>query len=326
MTDYYLGIDLGGTKISTALMDREGDILAQDYRPTLAKGGQEAVLQRILDATQAVMSQADATADQVIAIGVGAPGPMEAKEGILTAPPNLPGWVNVPLKRLIEEGTGIRTFLENDANAAALAEFHYGAGIGSKNMIYVTVSTGIGGGIILNRELYYGSNGAAGEVGHMTLLRDGPLCGCGNRGHLEALASGTAIAREARERLARGIQTRIGVLAHGDPEQVTAQLVAQAAADGDAEAQEIIHHAMEFLGIGMANLANIFNPDLIVIGGGLTNLGELLFEPVRRIVRNTAFDIIADNVQVVPAKLGSDVGVIGAAAVAISRSIREGLI
>jgi glucokinase len=300
-------------------MSRTGEILAQDYRSTSALQGQQVVIDRMVDAAKGVAQEANIALEQVGAVGIGAPGPMDAKAGILTAPPNLPGWHNVPLKDLIEARTGLPAYLENDANAAALAEFHYGAGQGSKNMIYVTASTGIGGGLILNRQLYFGSNGSAGEVGHMTILPHGPLCGCGNRGHLEALASGTAIAREARERLIRGVPTLIADLAQGDPKAVTAKIVAQAAENGDKEAQVIIADAMRFLGIGMANLANIFNPDFIVIGGGLANLGDKMFEPVRRIVQNTAFPVIAETLQIVPAKLGSAVGVIGAATVAISR-------
>ena len=320
--ELYLGIDLGGTKIHTAVVSRDGDILADDYRETVAERGASGVLDRIVASAQAAMAQGGAGREEITAIGIGAPGPMDATAGVLTAPPNLPGWNNVPLKALLEERLGIPAFLENDANAAALAEYHYGAGRGSRNMIYVTVSTGIGGGLILNGALYYGSDGAAGEIGHMTILPNGPLCGCGNRGHLEALASGTAIARDARELLSRGVPTLIRELADDDPAQVTARLVAQAAEQGDLEAQELLDRAMGYLGVGMANLANIFNPDEIVIGGGLANLGEKLFGPVRRTVRNTCFDVIADRVQVAPATLGPNVGVIGAAAVAISRSAR----
>ena len=305
-------------------MSRTGEILAQDYRSTMAPQGKEAVIKRMTDAAHDVLQKAGVELDQVGAVGVGAPGPMDAKAGILTAPPNLPGWRNVPLSELIQARLGLPTYLENDANAAALAEFYFGAGQGCKNMIYVTASTGIGGGLILNRQLYFGSNGSAGEVGHMTILPHGPLCGCGNRGHLEALASGTAIAREARERMDLGVPTLIADLVEGDPSAVTAHVVAQAAEQGDEEAERIIAEAMRFLGLGMANLANIFNPDFIVIGGGLTNLGDRMFEPVRRIVKETAFPVIAQNLQVVPAKLGSAVGVIGAATVAISRSGSSG--
>ncbi|NLS77254.1 MAG: ROK family protein [Chloroflexi bacterium] len=318
MTKAYIGIDLGGTKISTALMDEHGAILARAGCETEAATGQDAVIARMVDtAKQVARDGGKADLRGIVAIGVGAPGPLDTKLGVLTAPPNLPGWLNVPLARIIEEQLGVPAYLENDANAAALAEFHYGAGVGCANMIYVTVSTGIGGGIILNGQLYGGTDGAAGEVGHTMILPDGPLCGCGNRGHLEALASGTAIARAARELIAKGVPTLMVELAQGDTSAVTALTVEIAAKRGDLEAQRIIDRAMEYLGIGMANLANIFNPDMIVLGGGVTKMGEMLFAPVRRAVDRFAFPIIAKTVQIVPAKLGKDVGVIGAATVAV---------
>jgi len=313
-----IGIDLGGTKISTALIDSVGRIMARDYRETQAAEGQEAVIERMLDSARRVIAQAEVTQAQVAAVGIGAPGPLDIEAGVLVAPPNLPGWDRVPLKRIIEDALGITTFLENDANAAALGEYRFGAGRGRQHMIYVTVSTGIGGGLILDGKLYHGASGMAGEIGHMTIVPYGPLCGCGNRGCLEALASGTAIARQARERVARGVPTLMADLAAGDPERITAKLVAEAAHQGDAEAREILAEAMNYLGIGMANLVNLFNPELIVIGGGLTNIGELLFGPVRRAIDRRAFRAQAQTVQVVQAKLGKDVGVLGAAAVALA--------
>jgi glucokinase len=236
---------------------------------------------------------------------------------VVTTPPNLPGWRSVPLRQWIQDELGLPTALENDANAAALAEHRFGAGRSTKHMIYVTASTGIGGGFILNGELYNGATGGAGEIGHMTILPQGPHCGCGNRGCLEALASGRAIAREARERVKCGVPTLIADLAEGDPDRISAKLVAQADAQGDIEAQEILDEAMTYLGVGMANLVNLFNPELIVIGGGLTKMGERLFDPVRRIVDRRAFRTAAQVVKVVPAQLGDDVGVLGAAAVAM---------
>lgn len=315
----FIGIDLGGTKISTALVDISGRIIARDYRETLAARGQKVVLERMVDATRRVMDEASITPAQVTAVGVGSPGPIDSRAGVVTAPPNLPGWKDVPLKQLIEDMLGVTTFLENDANAAALAEYRFGAGRGVQNMIYVTVSTGIGGGLILNGQLYSGTIGTAGEVGHTTVLPQGPYCGCGNRGCLEALASGTAIAREGRELVRRGVPTLIAELAEGNPERVTAKLVAEAADKGDLEAQGILTEAMAYLGVGMANLVNLFNPELIVIGGGLTHLGEKLFGPVRRAIERRAFPAAARVVRVVPAQLGDDVGVLGAAAAAMAQ-------
>jgi glucokinase len=314
-----IGIDLGGTKISTALVNGDGKIIAQDYRETQAIAGPQVVVGRALDSAREVMAQAEVEQSQVAAVGIGAPGSVDIKTGVVVAPPNLPGWDRVPLRQLVEDGLGIKAFLENDANAAALGEHRLGAGRGTEHMIYVTVSTGIGGGLILDGRLYHGVSGMAGEIGHITVMPYGPLCGCGNRGCLEALASGTAIAREARERVVRGVPTLMADLAEGDLERITAKLVAEAARQGDVEAQEIIDQAMRYLGVGMANLANLFNPQLIVIGGGLTNIGELLFGPVRRVVDQRAFRAQSQALRIVRAELGDDVGVLGAAAVALAQ-------
>ena len=315
--DLFIAIDLGGTKIGTGLVDSTGRIISSDYRVTRATDGQDTVVAQMIDASSTVMNAAGATTAQVSAVGVAAPGPIDVKSGLVTALPNLPGWKDVPLKHIIEKELGLPVILENDAGAAALAEHRFGAGRGTEHMIYVTASTGIGGGFILNGELYRGFTGAAGEIGHMTIVPQGPYCGCGNRGCLEALASGSAIARAARELVARGVPTSIADLAQGDPDRISAKLVAEAAARGDVEAKEILDTAMTYLGVGMANLVNLLNPELIVIGGGLTKMGERLFGPVRRTIDRRAFRAAAQAAKVVPAQLGDDVGVLGAATVAM---------
>jgi glucokinase len=316
--DLFLGIDLGGTKIIAGLVEPSGRIVASEYRQTEAREGTTAVLDRLIDATTQLLTADGIDQHQVVAIGVAAPGPIDVVSGVVTAPPNLPGWHNVPLARLIQERISLPTYLENDANAAALAEFTFGAGRGTEHMIYVTASTGIGGGFVLNGQLYRGALGAAAEIGHMTILPHGPLCGCGNRGCLEALASGTAIAREARERVSRGVTTLIADLAGGDLTKITAKLVDQAAKQGDVEAQGILDEAMLYLGVGMANLVNLLNPQVIVIGGGLTKMGDRLFGPVRRTIDRRAFPVSASAVEIRPAELGGDVGLLGAAAVAMT--------
>jgi glucokinase len=314
-----VGIDLGGTKTSIALVDRSGEITVQHCQETHATEGPEAVIGRMLDAARRVMAQAEVTPTQVAAVGIGAPGPLDIETGIVMTPPNLPHWDRVPLKQLIEDGLGITAFVENDANAAALGEHRFGAGRGTEHMLYVTVSTGIGGGLILDGKLYHGASGMAGEIGHTTIIPYGPLCGCGNRGCLESLASGTAIARRARECVTRGVPTLMAKLAGGDLGRITAKLVAEAAGQGDAEARDILAEAMNYLGIGVANLVNLFNPQLIVIGGGLTNIGETLFGPVRRAIERRAFPTSVRAVRVVRAALGDSAGVLGAAAVALAQ-------
>lgn len=316
--DLFLGIDLGGTKIVAGLVDREGRIVSRQHSSTQASKGLEFVVRRLIDVASQLLSAEGIDRRQVAAIGVAAPGPIDSRSGVVTAPPNLPGWRDVPLGRLIQGELGPSTCLENDGNAAALGEHRFGAGQGADHMIYVTASTGIGGGFILDGRLYRGATGAAAEVGHMTILPHGPRCGCGNRGCLEALASGTAIAREARERVARGAPTLIAEMAEGDLSRISAEMVSRAAEAGDAEANEILDQAMIYLGVGMANLVNLFNPRLLVIGGGLTKMGARLFDPVRRVIDRQAFPAAASAVEIKRAQLGDDVGLLGAAAVAMT--------
>ena len=211
------------------------------------------------------------------------------------------------------ESTGRPVYLENDANVAALAENRLGAGRGAKNMMYITVSTGIGSGLILGGKLYVGATGAAGELGHVTMLPDGPLCGCGNRGCLESLASGTAIARRAREIAVRPGGEGILKAARGDIAAIDASLVASAAVAGDASAAAIMRDAFEYLGIAVANVVNLLNLDMVVIGGGVARVGDILFDTVRRLVRLRSFACMARDVAIVPASLGADAGALGAA-------------
>jgi glucokinase len=321
--DLFLGIDLGGTKIIAGLVERSGRIVAKQYCKTEAREGREAVFDRLISVATHLLTADGIDRKRVTAIGVAAPGPIDSAAGVVTAPPNLPGWHNVPLAEVIEKRLSLPTFLENDGNAAALGEYSFGAGRDCEHMIYVTASTGIGGGFVLNGQLYRGSSGSAAEIGHMTILPNGPLCGCGNRGCLEALASGTAIAREARERVSRGVTTLIADLAGGDLTRISAKLVADAADKGDIEAQLILDEAMGYLGVGMASLVNLLNPGIIVIGGGLTNMGERLFDPVRRTIDRRAFRTSASAVEVHPAQLGNEVGLLGAAAVAMTSARQD---
>ncbi|MBN1582898.1 MAG: ROK family protein [Anaerolineae bacterium] len=314
---WFLGIDLGGTKIGTGLVNEAGYVRASDYRPTQVLQGCDAVVARMIEAAHEVIVNSGTNVNEIAGIGIGAPGPMDIPAGILTEPPNLPGWHDVPLRQLIQDAMGIPAFLENDANAAAIGEYLYGAGRGTRHMVYVTVSTGIGGGLILDGKIYHGTTGGAGEIGHMTILPRGPHCGCGNRGCLEALASGTAIAREGQELVNRGINTMIAKLVQDAPYDVSAKDVVNAMKLGDAYATEIIVQAMHYLGIGMANLVNLFNPQMLVIGGGLANLGDMLLEPVARGIELYAFPSAAAKVQVRLAELGDQVGIVGAAGAAM---------
>jgi len=305
---------LGGTKIVTALITPQGEILSREYSPTLAEEGVDAVIKRILSTATALVKNADLPYSSLSGIAIAAAGAIDSDKGIVTDSPNLPGWHNIPLKDEIQVSTGARTFVINDATAAALGEHRFGAGRGVRNLIYLTVSTGIGGGIIIDDKLYTGVSGSAGEFGHMTIDLNGPRCACGNIGCLEVLASGKAVAREAQRIIAQGAKTAILDLAEGDPQYVTAQTVATAAQKGDAVALSIVNKAATYLGVGLVNLVNIFNPEMIIVGGGMGKMGELLLKPARRVVSERAFQFPASVVRIVSSELGDNSGVFGAVA------------
>lgn len=318
-----LGVDLGGTKILTAVINPQGKMLSRDHSITPASKGHEAIIQAILESAGRALAQAGIAASELSAIGVGAPGLSNPETGILFTSPNLPGWRDVPLRGIIQRKLGKKTFLINDANAAALGELYFGAARGARNFIYVTISTGIGGGIVINGEIYSGASGAAGEVGHMTIDDNGPLCNCGNRGCWETLASGTALAREARHQMEQGAKTSILDYSGGVMEKVTAEVIHKAAQAGDKLAEELIARTGYYVGVGLASLINIFNPELIVIGGGLSNIGGMLLEPAFRVAGERAFKEACQAVRFATAELGRNSGVLGAAAFALKEKKKQ---
>lgn len=317
MKEYVAGVDLGGTKIYTALADPQGRIVAETRVPTGAKDGPEAVIGRILSTIEEVRGMAPGARAGLAAIGVGSPGPLDPVAGVVYNSPNLPGWTRVPLKNILEEKTRTRVFVDNDANLGALGEHRFGAGRGSVHMAYVTVSTGIGGGLILDGHIYRGAGGGAGEVGHMVIDHRGPLCGCGRKGCLEALASGTAMAARARELVAAGRGRAILRKAGGNPWDITAVSVAGAAMDGDREAASIILAAGMYLGMGMANLINLINPERLVIGGGALGAGDIFWSSMEKEISKSALRPSLDEVTVVKARLEGRSGLMGAVALAL---------
>jgi len=308
-----LAVDLGGTKIIAAAVLPSGKIVSRSYCLTLADEGPEAVIGRLLSAVNGATAKAKLKTSELTGIGIAAAGILDTEKGIITTSPNLPDWHDVPLGDILADRLGVATFLINDASAAALGEHRFGVGKRVDNLVYLTVSTGIGGGIITNGKLYSGANGCAGEIGHMTIEAHGPQCNCGNFGCLEALASGTAVAREAVRRLNQGETSSVAQLAEGRLESVTAETVALAARQGDHLACDVVARAANYLGIGLANLVNIFNPELLVIGGGLSKMGDMLLEPARKVVKERAFQLPARTVRIVRAGLGSNAGIVGAA-------------
>jgi len=312
-----VGVDLGGSKIKVILSDSGGNIVKGDLRDTLAPEGPEAVIKRIIDSIRQVASGAD-----IAGIGIGAAGAYEASTGVITLSPNLPGWHNIPLRAIIQKEFSVPIYMENDATVAALGEHYFGGGVGIANLVYVSVGTGIGGGIIIDGQLYRGASGSAGEFGHMTIDINGPRCNCGNIGCWEAYASGIALAEEAVRQIESGTQTTILNFAEGDLRKVTARRVFLAAVEGDPLAQRVISQTAYYLGVGLANLVNIFNPQLILIGGGLSRMGSLLLDPAIKVVRERAFELPSRAVRIEIAQLGADAEALGAAGLVIQEQFR----
>lgn len=311
MKNYVVGVDLGGTKISTALSDLEGKIINQTTIPTDAHEGEVPVLNRIINSIEKVVNDSAVSYEDIKGIGIGSPGPLDVKQGIIITTPNLP-FKNFNLVKPISEKFGVPVFLDNDANVAAIGEFMFGAGKGAENIVFFTVSTGVGGGAILNGKVYRGHTSNALEIGHMTVAPHGPRCNCGNVGCVEATSSGTAIAKRAHEALSTKVETSLRKY-----ENVTSYEVFVEAAAGDPVAKDIIDDAMNYLGIAVANAVSIFDPEYVIIGGGVSKAGDVVFDTVRKVVNKRCFKSMAESVKIVPAGLGTDAGLIGAVALAL---------
>lgn len=314
MKNYFIGIDLGGTKISTAISDVEGNVKAQSTVATDAKDGEIPVLNRIISTVEKVLEESKISLDEVEAIGIGSPGPLDAKSGVIITTPNLP-FKNFNLVAPIREKFNVPVFLDNDANVAAIGEFMFGAGKGTENMVYMTVSTGVGGGAVLNGKIYRGNTCNALEIGHTTVAADGPRCNCGNIGCLEATSSGTSIGKRGREACLTKVETSLK-----NYDEVTSYEVFVEAAKGDEVAKDIIDNALNYLGIGVANMVSTFDPEVVIIGGGVSKAGDIVFETVRKVVNKRCFKNMAESCRIVPAGLGADAGVIGALGLAIMES------
>ncbi len=318
MPPYILAVDLGGTQIRAALCDVQGQILRRIAYPTQATSGLEAVIKRLEDTIAEALGSTPA--DQILGIGIGAPGPLNPVTGIIMEAPNLPGWRNIPLRNIISARFGLPTFLGNDANLAGLAEHTFGAGRGQSDMIYLTISTGVGSGIIVDGRMLLGARGLGAEAGHTIVDPEGPLCSCGHHGCLESFASGTSIARDVAARIKAGKKSRISKMVGGDLAKIDAKTVGEAAKLGDKVAIQAFRRAGKHLGIGIANLLRQFNPTMIVLGGSVTKAGALLFDPMWAAIKEYVPPIYWEGLAIVPAALGDDVGLLGAAALVATQS------
>ena len=315
---FIVGVDLGGTNIVVGAMPADGSReIGVHSLPTQASLGADAVVDRIcamVETTIATtMHETGATRAQFAGVGIGSPGPLDRDKGLVIVTPNL-GWTNFPLRNRVADQVGLTATLDNDANCATLGEWWKGAARGGRNVVGITLGTGIGGGLILESKLYHGSSDVAGEVGHMSIASTGRRCKCGNYGCLEAYASGPAIAERAREALSGDEPSMLRELCGGDLAALTAALVYQASEHGDAVAAEVVRDTALFLGTGVANLLNIFNPDVVVLAGGVALAGDSLFLPLRAEVRRRAFKPAVDACRIVPGELGGSAGMVGAVA------------
>ena len=289
-------------------------IVAPVSEPTQGEAGASDVLDRLVGLAERVMTDTmrEVPGAEIVGVGVGAPGPLDTKRGIVLLTPNL-GWVDLPLRQIIRDRIGLPAALDNDANCAVLGEWWVGAARGSRHAIGITIGTGIGGGLILDGKLYHGASDVAGEIGHTTIDVEGRRCKCGNYGCLEAYASGPNIALRAVEEIQAGAVSMLPSLVGGDLRKVTAQTVYRAAKDGDELALEVVNDTARFLGVGIGNLLNVFNPEVVVVMGGVTLAGDHLFVPLRRETARRAFKPAVAACRIVPGELTGTAGVYGAA-------------
>ncbi|HJS19951.1 MAG TPA: ROK family protein [Anaerolineales bacterium] len=301
-----VAVDIGGTQIRAASYE-SGSISPFASKRTRSHAKKPGVFDRLVQAVEAVWQ-----AGKVEAIGIASPGPLDPYSGTILDTPNIPEWVNFPLGPKLCDHFGVPVFLDNDANMAGLAEWQYGAGRGHDNLVYLTVSTGIGGGVISNGHLLQGFRGMAAELGHMIVDPNGPLCGCGHRGHVESFASGPAVARYAVEQIKAGRKSSLQI----EPEPSAVQ-VAEAAHQGDALAISAYERAGFYLGIAVANYLAIFDPSILIFGGGAAKAGELLFDPFQKSLHKHVFHPhYLDNLIITKAALGDEAGLLGALALA----------
>jgi len=318
---YVLGVDMGATHLGLVLADFSARVIEEAEYAFNIDQGPEICLRQVDTQVRDFLREADFSLDDVAAIGVGVPGPVVAEGGCVIAPPIMPGWDNFPIRSHLESLWGHPISLNNDAELGALGEWAYGAGRSEKDLLYVKVGYGIGAGLLLNGKIYSGATGSSGEIGHITMQENGPLCTCGNHGCLEALAGGRAIADQARAAIQAGQRTQLAFIQ--PVEKITALDVAMEARKGDLIAQRIIAESGEYLGIAIASLINVVNPGMIVIGGGVAQVGDLYLEPIRRSVSTRSLPAAARNVRISAAILGRRSSGMGAVAQALSLGMRQ---
>jgi len=324
--DLVIGVDIGGTKVAAGLVDSSGEILCQTRNPMVTNNGAASGMASVTKAIDAVSAQAVQAAGMqnlIRGVGVCSPGPLDPITGIVINPPNLPCWRNFPLAAEIAKIYRVPVKLDNDANAAGLAEALWGSGRGYHNVFYATIGTGIGTAILIDGQIYHGRTGAAAEGGHMSIDYKGPRCGCGKPGCIEVLASGPAIARRARAKLESGQQSSLLDLAGGKPDQVTSKMVGEAAASGDATAKEVLHETVELLSIWFGNIVDLLEPDVMIVSGGVATMLKPFFGEIQDRLPGCSVNQRCTEIPLVAARYGEDAGVAGGAALCFDSATNE---
>jgi glucokinase len=313
--NFTIGCDLGGTNLRAGIVEPQtGKVTHLLSTPTLAREGHGAVIHRMVGLFEDVIRQSGMPKSKISGIGIGVPGVLDPEKGLVIFLPNLfDGWKNVPLSTIIKTSIGLPVYLINDVRSITMGEWKFGAGKGASSLICFAVGTGIGGGVVVNNNLVMGINGTAGELGHTMVDPDGPQCGCGNHGCLEAYASGPAIAAMGIKAVIQGRTTLIGEMVGYDLNKITPQVIAEAANKGDSIAKEIYDHIGKLIGIAAANISLATGPERIIIGGGVASAGELLLEPILRTIQERIFVMPKEKIKVVQAELGDEAGIMGSA-------------
>lgn len=310
---YAVGVDVGGTNIRGGVITREGKKLSEARRPARAMEGITVVQQMITEVVEEAIATAGVKREDLMGIGLGVPGRHNSDQGIVLYSPNFAGWTNVQLLVPIEEHFGVAAYMRNDVKTASMGEYYFGAGKGCRWVVMITLGTGIGGSLIADGKLMLGSGEGFAEVGHMTVEPQGRLCGCGNHGCWEAMAGRDAIIERAWRKLQTGRPSILGELANYDLSAITPATIAKAASDGDVLAREVLEETAMWVGIGVANLIQVYNPEVFIIGGGISQAGDLLFSTIQRTVNWRAKMVPATTAKIVPAALGDDAGIFGGA-------------
>jgi glucokinase len=322
-SEIVVGVDVGGTKVAAGIVDAHGQILASTRAPMNCHGSAEDGLASVLSAVESLFSQDPSHRSNVKRIGICAPGPLDPRTGVVINPPNVPCWRDFHLADEVAKHYSAHVKVDNDANAAGLAEHLWGAGRGFRNVFFATIGTGIGTGIVLDGKILHGRSGAAAEGGHVSIDFNGPVCNCGKKGCIEMLASGTAIARRTREKLTESPQlgAQLLALAGGDPSAVRSEMVGKAAQAGDSLAKEILGQTLEYLAVWLGNVVDLLEPEVIILGGGAAEMLRPHFSEIQKRMRNWCINSRYLEIPLVPAHYGENAGIAGGAALCLSSSL-----